>query len=133
MKMAGLNLWILSGDKMETVVNVAYSSTLINSNILIFTLDSSDYKNTKQKILDIHHLQKFKPNTQYAIAVSGLSLVEIERKQKLVSMFVKACINSQTVIGFRLLSSQKSILVKMIQYNFPKSSILAVGDGANDI
>lgn len=34
---AGMKLWVLTGDKLETAVNIAYSCKLLDQNDLVFT------------------------------------------------------------------------------------------------
>ena len=42
MKEAGIKVWVLTGDKIETAVNIGYSSNLLDNEMVKFVLDSED-------------------------------------------------------------------------------------------
>ena len=39
---AGIKVWMLTGDKVETAVNIGYSSKMFNEKMFIFKLQTSD-------------------------------------------------------------------------------------------
>lgn len=39
MKEAGINIWVLTGDKIETAINIGYSCKLLTENIRQFIID----------------------------------------------------------------------------------------------
>lgn len=41
--MAGIRIWILTGDKKETAINIAQSSALCSKNTKLLTLDKRSY------------------------------------------------------------------------------------------
>jgi len=38
-KKAGIKLWVLTGDKIETAINIGYSCKLLNKNMEMFMID----------------------------------------------------------------------------------------------
>jgi magnesium-transporting ATPase (P-type) len=49
-KEAGIKLWVLTGDKIETAINIGFSCDLLNLDMEIFIVDK---KSTKQIMLEI--------------------------------------------------------------------------------
>lgn len=49
-KEAGIKLWVLTGDKIETAINIGFSCNLLNLEMEIFVIDK---KNTKQIMLEL--------------------------------------------------------------------------------
>jgi magnesium-transporting ATPase (P-type) len=39
MKSAGIKVWVLTGDKIETAMNIGYSSGLLDNNMRQFIID----------------------------------------------------------------------------------------------
>lgn len=46
-KKAGIKLWVLTGDKIETAVNIGYSCGLLEDSIMQFVID-------RKKSVEIH-------------------------------------------------------------------------------
>ena len=46
LKEAGIILWVLTGDKIETAINIGYSCSLLNNDMLEIIID----ENTKERI-----------------------------------------------------------------------------------
>ena len=43
MKEAGIKLWVLTGDKIETAINIGYSAKLLDDDITQHIIDDSDF------------------------------------------------------------------------------------------
>ena len=50
MKEAGIKLWVLTGDKIETAVNIGLSCNLLNNEMEMFIIDA---KSTKDILVQI--------------------------------------------------------------------------------
>jgi len=48
MKKAGIKVWVLTGDKIETAINIGYSCQVLNEKMEIYIIDGK----TKQVCLD---------------------------------------------------------------------------------
>ncbi len=60
-KKADIKVWVLTGDKLESAVNIAMSCKLINTGMERFILDQADYNgllNELDGILDIERIFK---------------------------------------------------------------------------
>lgn len=42
LKKANINIWVLTGDKIETAINIGYSCKLLNESVKQFIIDGSE-------------------------------------------------------------------------------------------
>uniref|UniRef100_A0A8C6X2B3 Phospholipid-transporting ATPase n=1 Tax=Naja naja TaxID=35670 RepID=A0A8C6X2B3_NAJNA len=154
-KEAGIQTWVLTGDKQETAVNIAYSCKLLDQRDTVFTINTES-KETCESLLDImlEEVQKgqviprkiwsifgFKlpfswsstglPNPVIGLVVDGRALNTIFQGQ-LEHKFLQLTKYSHSVLCCRCTPLQKSMVVKLVR-NQLKVLTLAVGDGANDV
>ena len=47
---AGIKVWMLTGDKLETAENIGFSSKMFNEKMYIFKLQTKDKKETKARL-----------------------------------------------------------------------------------
>ncbi|XP_063148536.1 phospholipid-transporting ATPase VB isoform X3 [Candoia aspera] len=154
-KEAGIQTWVLTGDKQETAINIAYSCKLLDQRDTVFTINTES-KETCESLLDImlEEVQKgqaiprkmwsifgFKlpfslsttglPNPIIGLVVDGRALNTIFQGQ-LEHKFLQLTKYSHSVLCCRCTPLQKSMVVKLVR-NQLKVLTLAVGDGANDV
>ncbi|KAG5624394.1 hypothetical protein H5410_009612 [Solanum commersonii] len=105
---AGIKIWVLTGDKMETAINIGYACSLLRPDMrqIIITLDSQD-------ILDLENL-----GNKETIA-----------KEK---SFLELAINCASVICCRSTPKQKALVTRLVKVETHRTT-LAIGDGANDV
>ncbi|XP_078407140.1 phospholipid-transporting ATPase VB isoform X1 [Cetorhinus maximus] len=148
---AGILIWVLTGDKQETAVNIAYACKLLNSKDFIFTLNSENQE-TCESLLDcisdeVRMYREvncttskltmnsapissvFKPSFGLVIDGKTLSVIFHGNLQKKFLDLAKCC---QSVLCCRSTPLQKSMVVKLVQDHL-KVMTLAIGDGANDV
>jgi magnesium-transporting ATPase (P-type) len=78
MREAKIKIWVLTGDKIETAINIGYSCDLLNFDMEIFVIDASSTNDVMLQITDHRRNQKLTELArQNAIIVSGESLVKI--------------------------------------------------------
>ncbi|PRP77110.1 hypothetical protein PROFUN_12965 [Planoprotostelium fungivorum] len=128
---AGLKVWVLTGDKLETAVNIAKTANLINPeemNVVTVRKDDGDVIEQLQKAKS-----KWKKNTgekENALVVDGSALTEIFKKNK--KDFYKTSKQCKSVLVCRASPLQKSEVVALYK-EMQKKKLLAIGDGANDV
>jgi P-type E1-E2 ATPase len=44
LKEAGIKVWVLTGDKIETAINIGYSCELLNDNLIQILIDGKNEK-----------------------------------------------------------------------------------------
>lgn len=75
LKDAGIKFWVLTGDKIETAINIGYSCKLLNDNlekIIIDAKDSGKIENMLDQMLESMNNRK---NNEKALIISGDSLI----------------------------------------------------------
>ena len=81
---AGIKVWVLTGDKVETAINIGFSSALIDSTMQQYHLTQSDHQTLLEYSDD--YLQSVKETAgvqKSALIVSGESLLKIFGNQGL--------------------------------------------------
>ena len=74
MKAAGIKIWVLTGDKIETAINIGYSCQLLNDDLEKIFIDGVDSE-TVDSCLE-SGLQKINDsNKKFALIISGDALI----------------------------------------------------------
>ncbi|AET01633.2 phospholipid-transporting ATPase-like protein [Medicago truncatula] len=141
---AGLKIWVLTGDKMETAINIGFSCSLLRQGmkqICITTNSDSVSNDTKQAIKDnilnqiTNATQMIKlekdPHAAFALIIDGKTLTyALEDDVKL--QFLGLAVDCASVICCRVSPKQKALVVRLVKQGTGKTT-LAIGDGANDV
>ncbi|KAG0624510.1 hypothetical protein M758_3G253200 [Ceratodon purpureus] len=115
---AGIKLWVLTGDKLETAVSIGLSCNLLAESMHLFLLSES-----------IAHVGS--ESSTMAIVIEGASVgIALEEPNRLV--FLELCTYCQTVVCCRVSPLQKAQVTKLVKEE-GKAVTLAIGDGANDV
>lgn len=122
---AGVRIWMLTGDKLETATCIAKSSHLVGRNQGLHILKSV------QTRTDAHlELNQFRRKQDCALVVSGESLeVCLQYYQY---EFMELATSCPAVVCCRCSPTQKAEVVRLIQKHTGKRTC-AVGDGGNDV
>uniref|UniRef100_A0A8C5UGH0 Phospholipid-transporting ATPase n=1 Tax=Malurus cyaneus samueli TaxID=2593467 RepID=A0A8C5UGH0_9PASS len=157
LRKAGLQIWVLTGDKQETAVNIAYACKLLDHDEEIITLNAESPETCA--VLLEQCLQcvesKFSSNTideatgnmtigftpfypPPSSVLSSLGLVIDGRtlayalEPTLEDKFLALAKRCRSVLCCRSTPLQKSMVVKLVRDKL-KAMTLAIGDGANDV
>ncbi|XP_077418768.1 phospholipid-transporting ATPase VD isoform X2 [Vanacampus margaritifer] len=146
---AGIKVWVLTGDKQETAVNIAYACKLIQPNDQILTVNCQS-KNDCAALLEVLKLKvrRSKERMTKTTAAEDPGQSSSSRKIDFVlvidgrtldwmledhsSCFLELSLSCKAVICCRSTPLQKSQVVRLIRDQL-KVMTLAVGDGANDV
>ncbi|EFC44129.1 predicted protein [Naegleria gruberi] len=136
---SGLQLWLLTGDKRETAVNIAQMSNFLDSDSQTFTLDGDDgsiHDDDTSASAILAHLANIEKLNEFqkknvALVLDGHAFTHCmeTKSQKFFINLIKKC---KTVICCRATPKQKSMLVDLAKKKLGKNG-LAIGDGANDV
>ncbi|KAL5200643.1 hypothetical protein ABZP36_021846 [Zizania latifolia] len=149
---AGIKIWVLTGDKMETAINIGFACSLLRQGMtqIIVTLEALDIialekngdkqsiaKASKQRVMDqIEDGIKQIPSPSqsstesFALIIDGKSLtyaLEDDVKFKLLDLALKCA----SVICCRSSPKQKALVTRLVKHS--NKVTLAIGDGANDV
>uniref|UniRef100_A0A8C1SEF1 Phospholipid-transporting ATPase n=1 Tax=Cyprinus carpio TaxID=7962 RepID=A0A8C1SEF1_CYPCA len=142
LRKAGLQIWVLTGDKQETAINIAYACKLLDPEEEIITLNA-DSQEACAVLLEnsLHYIQaKFlcnpRPDPQAARDYAGLVIdgrtLAYALDKSLEDDFLAVARSCRSVLCCRSTPLQKSMVVKLVR-NKLKVMTLAIGDGANDV
>ncbi|KAF7801509.1 putative phospholipid-transporting ATPase 8 isoform X1 [Senna tora] len=156
---AGIKLWVLTGDKMETAVNIGYACSLLRQDMkqIVITLDSPDIlslekqgdkeavakaslesikKQIKEGIAQIKSAKQSsdtarESSTEFGLIIDGKSL-DYSLHKNLERSFFELAINCASVICCRSSPKQKARVTRLVKLGTGKTT-LSIGDGANDV
>ncbi|TVY41778.1 Phospholipid-transporting ATPase [Lachnellula subtilissima] len=143
---AGIKLWVLTGDKVETAVNIGFSCNLLNNDMKLIILRFDD--NESAEIELNKHLASFDmtgsdqelaaakrnheaPAPTHAIVIDGDSL-KLVLGEQLRQRFLLLCKQCKSVLCCRVSPAQKAAVVLMVKSGLDVIT-LSIGDGANDV
>ncbi|KAG1147774.1 hypothetical protein G6F37_003688 [Rhizopus arrhizus] len=131
---ANIKVWVLTGDRQETAINIGYSCKLLMEDMELIICNEEDHVSTKafleSKLAHIHLLQQTH-HDPLAFIIEGKSLGYALEKDVEKTLFEIAT-QCKAVICCRVSPLQKALVVKLVK-RFSKSILLAIGDGANDV
>ncbi|GAB1302818.1 Phospholipid-transporting ATPase [Apodemus speciosus] len=156
---AGLKVWVLTGDKMETAKSTCYACRLFQTNTELLELTSKTIEESERKEDRLHELlteyrkkllHEFPKSTrnlkkawtehqEYGLIIDGSTLSLILNSSQdyssnnYKSIFLQICMKCTAVLCCRMAPLQKAQIVRMVK-NLKGSPItLSIGDGANDV
>ena len=134
---AGMKLWMLTGDKVETATCISISAGLKSKNDRIYTITYDDIKDPEDKKNEINQLKKKLEEYNSKIKLDphlfiidgdslDLALKECQKE------FYFSAMKAPSVVCCRCSPTQKRIICKNIK-KYTKCRTAAVGDGGNDV
>ncbi|KAL6901005.1 hypothetical protein ACP4OV_005681 [Aristida adscensionis] len=147
---AGIKIWILTGDKLETAVNIGYSCNLLRKEMeeIFITLDNSGtnaseghsgggnkkapYEEIDRKLQDARvTISRKGPSTPFALIIDGNALT-YALTGSLKDLFLNLAVDCASVLCCRISPKQKALVTRLVKIRTGKTT-LAIGDGANDV
>lgn len=132
LRRANIKLWMLTGDKRETAINVGHSCRLIKDYSTVVILDHETGEIERPIVTMTANIQRGTV-AHSVIVVDGQTLSIIESNEILMAQFLRLAVLADSVVCCRASPKQKALLVKSIRKQVSDSITLAIGDGANDI
>ncbi|KAL2534070.1 putative phospholipid-transporting ATPase 4 [Abeliophyllum distichum] len=142
---AGLKIWVLTGDKMETAINIGFSCSLLRQGMKQICITATNEatsgqdpeKSVKENILmqitNASQMVKLEkdPHAAFALIIDGKTLTyALEDDMK--HQFLNLAVNCASVICCRVSPKQKALVTRLVKEGTGKTT-LAIGDGANDV
>ncbi|KAG5679223.1 hypothetical protein PVAND_008805 [Polypedilum vanderplanki] len=150
---ANIKLWVLTGDKQETAINIGYSCRLLQQGMDLIIMNEDSLDSTRTSIT--RHTSDFlsaassscssssgehykKDNT--ALIIDGKTL-KYALSCELRREFYELCVNCKCVICCRVSPIQKADCIMLVRecsksknmWSRNDTVTLAIGDGANDV
>ncbi|XP_059171339.1 phospholipid-transporting ATPase IF-like [Physella acuta] len=133
LRLAGIKVWVLTGDKEETAVNISHSAGHFNTSMteLRLTQVASEEQYEAQITILLNNTTLSEPDVEYALIIDGKSLVFAFQKN--VDWLRELCLKCVAVLCCRMSPLQKAQIVQMIKKCKSRPVTAAIGDGANDV
>ncbi|XP_032378970.1 probable phospholipid-transporting ATPase IM [Etheostoma spectabile] len=156
LNLADIKIWVLTGDKLETAMNIGYSCNILRDNMNeVFVISGhtllevqQQLRSAKEHILCLSRVgsaRNFEKTdmfaddsvfeesiiAEYALVINGHSLVYALEPQ-LEHVFLDLACLCKTVICCRVTPMQKAQVVELVKRH-KRVVTLAIGDGANDV
>ncbi|KAL2935900.1 putative phospholipid-transporting ATPase 9 [Bienertia sinuspersici] len=149
---AGIKFWVLTGDKMETAINVGYACSLLREGMrkIVINSDSNGVKasdkvpdrSSIRKVMKTRVLQDIKEGKELlylshgssealALIIDGRALgyaLEDDAKHA----FLELALGCASVICCRSSPKQKALVTRLVKTS-RGTTTLAIGDGGNDV
>ncbi|KAI7791325.1 putative phospholipid-transporting ATPase IC [Triplophysa rosa] len=140
LRKAGVKVWVLTGDKTETAVNVGYACKLMDPDTALIQgeelrqlLDSpSPDVRAMSKEPEVWITDRKSVKSKTALVIAGPELEELTQKPEWGARFVNLAGQCQSVLCCRVTPAQKAEIVEMVKKH-STSITMAIGDGANDV
>ncbi|KAJ5126017.1 hypothetical protein N7526_008194 [Penicillium atrosanguineum] len=132
LRRANIKLWMLTGDKRETAINVGHSCRLVKDYSTLTILDHEN-GDVEETIVQLTSDLTCNRVAHSVVVVDGQTLSKIEADEIVMKRFFQLAIRVDSVICCRASPKQKAFLVKSIRTHVQDAVTLAIGDGANDI
>ncbi|KAL8190164.1 UNVERIFIED_CONTAM: putative phospholipid-transporting ATPase VA [Gekko kuhli] len=154
LRKAGLKIWVLTGDKQETAINIAYACKLLDHDEEIITLNADSpemcatlleqhlhcieskfsveksTQNTAAKFIPLY-MSSSSVNPNLGLVIDGRTLA-YALDRALEDKFLLLARKCRSVLCCRSTPIQKGMVVKLVRDKL-KTMTLAIGDGANDV
>ena len=132
LRRAGIKMWMLTGDKRETAINIGHSCRLIKdySSVTVIDQEAGNVEHTMAAAVSAIQGGGV---AHSVVVVDGQTLASITASDAWNTSFLELAILADSVICCRASPSQKASLVHSIRKRVGGSVTLAIGDGANDI
>ncbi|KAF8565446.1 hypothetical protein P879_02250 [Paragonimus westermani] len=122
---AGIRVWMLTGDKLETAECIAKSSRLVARDMPVYTFQQVESR------MDAHlELNAFRKRCDHALLITGSAMETCLRYYE--HEFIELARQSPAVVVCRCSPTQKTQIVRFVRYH-TKARVAAIGDGGNDV
>eukprot|EP00736_Rhodelphis_marinus_P014500 Rmarinus@m.24618 len=134
---ANIKIWVLTGDKQETAIQIATSCRLFESHMtvnIVNGVDANDTREQLEKLLEQNMEFLGQKTDHLALVIDGDSLVYVFEDERMKECLLHLGVMSKAVVVCRASPLQKAQVVTLIKDGVKSKPItLAIGDGANDV
>ncbi|KAM6413440.1 phospholipid-transporting ATPase IG [Rhynochetos jubatus] len=156
---AGMKVWVLTGDKMETAKSTCYACRLFQTSTELLELTAKTVGESERKEDRLHELlmeyhkkliqdvpknrgglkRSWTLSQEYGLIIDGstLSLIfnpsQDSSSSNYKNIFLQICLKCAAVLCCRMAPLQKAQIVRMVKNTKGSPITLSIGDGANDV
>jgi phospholipid-translocating ATPase len=126
---AGIRMWMLTGDKVETAACIAISSRLVGRGQSIFQI-----QRITERAQAIAALQAIQVRvSDHALVIDGISLQTFLDSPQYTKQFLDMATAMSCVVCCRCSPTQKAEIARLIKPYAGATRVCAIGDGGNDV
>ena len=121
-RQAGIKFWVLTGDKIETAINIGFSCSVLDDEMEIFILNAPSSSGIQKQLQEFVSQQKLIGySRESAIVIGGDQLTKItqcpkaEKRNKMLNDFLILTENASVVIACRVSPKQKAEVVRLVR------------------
>ncbi len=130
---AGIKIWMLTGDKLETAVNISNSCKHFTKEMIIIEFSNlNESYLIKEKLDQFIKEKEINLNLSFALIIDGYTLSYVY-EYNLTLDFRLLATKCDAVLCCRMTPAQKALIVKLIKLDKQNPMTCAIGDGANDV
>ena len=134
---AGIKIWVLTGDKQETAINIGFACALLHGEMGLFMFDNCDKLNIVHVLTAYISDAKQVTQQDLGLVIQGDVLEYIlpqdrEKGRREAELFLGLATRCKAIICCRVSPLQKAKVVSVVKENL-ETVTLAIGDGANDV
>ncbi|EGG17651.1 P-type ATPase [Cavenderia fasciculata] len=135
LRQAGIKIWVLTGDKQETAINIGFSAQLLTQQMEMIVVNEESRENTaielNRRLDEINNPDTDMDIDNMALIIDGNTLLFALEDQSRILLLQLAQL-CRVVICCRVSPLQKAEMVLLVRTNLDAVT-LAIGDGANDV
>lgn len=138
---AGLTIWVLTGDQQDTAINIGYACTLLSNDMKRYVVSGKKHPSRHEVLTyldELFHARKAECSNNpdhcglISLVIDGTALGYILNSEDELHL-LRFALLCKVVIACRVSPQQKAQLVLLVNDNCPESRTLSIGDGANDV
>jgi phospholipid-transporting ATPase len=158
---AGIKVWVLTGDRQETAINIGYSCKLLNEEMSLIVCNEENHWDTKNfleaKLKEISDVKNRGEDLEVMIQVAHFRLsfflftdlfcvcllqplalvidgraLTFALEKDIEKILFDLAVLCKAVVCCRVSPLQKALVVKLVK-KYTHAILLAIGDGANDV
>uniref|UniRef100_A0A669BDP8 Phospholipid-transporting ATPase n=1 Tax=Oreochromis niloticus TaxID=8128 RepID=A0A669BDP8_ORENI len=139
---AGMKVWVLTGDKMETAAATCYASKLFRrtTQILELTKKRTEEQSLHDVLFELNRTVLRQHCLDFGLIIDGATLSAVLKPNQegaghgnYREIFLEICRNCSAVLCCRMAPLQKAQVKELIKASKEHPITLAIGDGANDV
>lgn len=149
LQQAGIKIWVLTGDKLETAVNIGFSCRLLNKNMVLLVIRGVDQEETLKQLRAAYEKiwsryfcfgdvsggeQQVVARGEvvsFAMIIEG-STLKFALDKSCRKLFINLSSRCDAVVCCRVSPLQKAKVVELVRRG-KNVMTMAIGDGANDV
>ncbi|KAI9284134.1 hypothetical protein BC943DRAFT_338398 [Umbelopsis sp. AD052] len=132
---AGIKIWVLTGDKTETAINIGFACNLLTNDMMLIVIKATTRDSTNEQLREAIEKMETADHEngaqKRALVIDGATLkyaLENHSKDLLLELGTRCA----SVVCCRVSPMQKAQVVSMVKKGLNVMT-LAIGDGANDV